>query len=106
MGMRNERWGVGKSANNSLSDLRTSGNPSIRWFLHNDPKSVLYIQVLSKGYSKSNIRPLVQFAERTSGGPPSYIRTIDNSVYPPDLAYVYLLRISVWLLFPKGSKCV
>jgi hypothetical protein len=54
----------------------------------------------------SHVRPLAQFAERTSGGPPSYVRITDNNVRPLDLVYVCLLRINVWLLFYKGSKCV
>jgi hypothetical protein len=47
---------------------------------------------------------IVLFAKRTFGGPPLYVSTTDSSVHPPDLAYVHLLRISVWLLFSKGSK--
>jgi hypothetical protein len=46
------------------------------------------------GILKSSVRPVVPrmsgvlFAERTSGGPPSYVRTIDRSIRPLDLAYV------------------
>jgi hypothetical protein len=40
----------------------------------------------------------VLFAERTSGGPPSYVRTTDRSVRPLDLAYVRPLWVSVKLL--------
>jgi hypothetical protein len=89
---------------------QTSGRPAtlayVRWFLHSGPKSVSYVQVLSKGYSKSSTSPVVRFTECTSSCPPSYVRTTDRSVRPLDLAYVLLLRISVWLLFSKGSKCV
>jgi hypothetical protein len=53
----------------------------------------------------SHVHPLVRFAGRTFSGPPTYVRIIDSSVRLPDLVYVYLLRISVWLLFSKGSKC-
>jgi hypothetical protein len=54
-----------------------------------------------KGISKSSIRSVVPrtsgvlFAERTSSGPPSYVRTTDSSVRPPSLTYVRPLRISV-----------
>jgi hypothetical protein len=47
-----------------------------------------------KGIPKSNVRPVVPrtsdvlFAERTSGGPPSYVHTTDRSIRPLDLAYV------------------
>jgi hypothetical protein len=58
-----------------------------------------------KGIPKSNVCPMVSrtsivlFVERTSGGPPrtSALLTV---------AYVRLLRVSVWLLFSKGLKCV
>jgi hypothetical protein len=59
-----------------------------------------------KGIPKSSIHlvvphtSVVLFAERTSDGPPPYVRTI-YSVRLPDLAYVYLLRISVWLCCAK-----
>jgi hypothetical protein len=69
-----------------------------RYYL-NGIQKVAYIQW-------SHVRPLVGFAKRTFGGPPSYVHTTDINVRPPDLAYVLLLRINVWLLFPKGSKCV
>jgi hypothetical protein len=35
---------------------------------------------------------------------PPYVRTKDRGVRPADLAYVRLLRVSVWLIFSKGSK--
>jgi hypothetical protein len=35
------------------------------------------------------VRPQVRFVERTSDGPPAYVRTTDNSVRPPNLAYVH-----------------
>jgi hypothetical protein len=63
-----------------------------------------------KGIPKSSIRSVVPctfvvlFVERTSGGPPLYVRTTDSRVRPPDLAYVRLLRVSVWILFSKGSN--
>jgi hypothetical protein len=47
-----------------------------------------------KGIPKSSIRPVVPrtsgvlFTERTSGRPPSYVRTTDRSVRSLDLAYV------------------
>jgi hypothetical protein len=84
---------------------QTSGRPAtlayVWWFLHSGPKSVSYIQVLPKGYSKSSIRLIVWFAERTSGGPPSYVSTIDNSIRLPNLAYVHLLRIMFGFYFLK-----
>jgi hypothetical protein len=58
-----------------------------------------------EGIPKSSIRPVVPrtsgvlFTEHTSGGPPSYVRTIDRSVRPLDLAYICPLRVSVKLLF-------
>jgi hypothetical protein len=53
----------------------------------------------------SHVHLPVQFVERTSGGPPLYIRTTNSSVRPLDLVYVRSLRISVWpLLFSKGLK--
>jgi hypothetical protein len=64
-----------------------------------------------KGIPKSSICPVVPytsvvlFVERISGGPPSYVRTTDSNICPTDLAYICLLRVSVWLLFAKGSKC-
>jgi hypothetical protein len=36
----------------------------------------------------SHVRPPIRFAERTSNGPPAYVHTTDNSVRPPNLAYV------------------
>jgi hypothetical protein len=65
-----------------------------------------------KDTPKSSVRPVVPytsvvlFVEFTSDGPPPYIHTTDSSVRPSDLAYFHLLRISVRLLFSKGSKCV
>jgi hypothetical protein len=69
---------------------QTSRHPTtlayVRWFLHNGPKSVSYIQVLPKGYSKSSVCPvvhvclLVRFAEHTSDGPLSYVCITDSSV--------------------------
>jgi hypothetical protein len=53
-----------------------------------------------------HVHPLVWFAEHTSSGPPMYVYTANCSVRPLDLVYVYLLRVNVWLLFSKGSKCV
>jgi hypothetical protein len=40
----------------------------------------------------------VLFTERTSGGPPLYVRTTDRSVRPLDLAYVRPLWVNVKLL--------
>jgi hypothetical protein len=31
----------------------------VRWFLHNGPKGVSYVQVLPKEYSKSSVHPMV-----------------------------------------------
>jgi hypothetical protein len=31
----------------------------------------------------SRVRPPVRFAERTSGGPPAYVRTADNNIRSP-----------------------
>jgi hypothetical protein len=73
--------------------------------VHVGPKGVSYVQVLPKGYTKSSVRPVVPrtsgvlFAERMSGGPLSYVHTIDKSVRPLDLAYVNPLWVSVKLLF-------
>jgi hypothetical protein len=36
---------------------------------------------------------------------PLYVYITDSSVRPSDLVYVHLLRVGVWLLFSKGSKC-
>jgi hypothetical protein len=47
---------------------------------------------------------VVLFTERTSGSPPPYIHAIDSNVHSSDLAYVHLMKVSVWLLFSKGSK--
>jgi hypothetical protein len=77
----------------------SSGRPAkgayVRWLLPSGSKAVSYVQVLSKGYSKkvmyvwwSRVRPPVRFAECTSGGRSAYVRTTDNSVCPPNLAYV------------------
>jgi hypothetical protein len=52
----------------------------------------------------SHVRLPVPFAGRNSSGPP-YVCTTDKGVHPTDLVYVRLLRVSVWLLFSKGSKC-
>jgi hypothetical protein len=63
-----------------------------------------------KGIPKSSIHlvvpltSIVLFVKCTSDGPPSYVRTIDRSIRPPNLAYVRLLRVSVWLLFSKGLR--
>jgi hypothetical protein len=62
-----------------------------RYYLEGIPKSSVH-QVVPRTSS-------VLFAERRSGGPPSYIRTIDRSVRPLDLAYVRPLWVSVKLLF-------
>ena len=57
-------------------------------------KTASYVQVLSRGY-KSSVRLVlwcmfgVRFAERTSGGPPLYVRTIDSTVRLSDLVYVW-----------------
>jgi hypothetical protein len=48
----------------------------------------------------------VLFAEHTSGGPPSYVRTTDKSVRPLDLAYVRPLWVSVQLLFLKDPNVI
>jgi hypothetical protein len=48
---------------------------------------------------------VVLFVQRTSGGPPTYVRTRDRDVRPVDLAYIRLLRTNVLLLFSKGSRC-
>ena len=68
----------------------------------------------SKYYSKgipnvayvrwSHVRPLVRFTERMFYGPRLYVRAKDMGVSPAELAYVCLLRVSVWLLFSKGSR--
>jgi hypothetical protein len=94
---------------------QTSRRPAtlayVRWFLHSNPKGVSYVRYYLKGFQKvayiwwSHVRLPVQFAGRTSSGSPSYVRTTDRGVRSADLAYVHLLRVSVWLLFSKGSKC-
>jgi hypothetical protein len=64
-----------------------------------------------KGIPKSSVRPVVP---RTSTCMVCrayvqwflpYVRTKNSNVRLPDLVYVRLLRVSVWLLFSKGSKC-
>jgi hypothetical protein len=80
--------------------------------VHIDPKGVSYVQVLPKGYIKSSVRPVVPrtsgvlFAERTSGGPLSYVCTTDKSVRPLDLAYVRPLWVSVKLLFLEDPNVI
>jgi hypothetical protein len=48
----------------------------------------------------------VLFAERTSGGPPSYFHTTDGSVHPLDLTYVHPLWVSVKLLFLEDPNVI
>jgi hypothetical protein len=48
----------------------------------------------------------VLFAERTSGGPPSYVRTTDRSVRLLDLAYVRPRWVSVKLLFLEDPNVI
>jgi hypothetical protein len=56
---------------------RTSGQRAyVRWFLPSGSMAASYVQVLSKGYSKSSVHSVVpcispvQFAKRMSGCPP------------------------------------
>jgi hypothetical protein len=64
-----------------------------------------------KGIPKSSIclvvprTSVVLFVKRTFGGPLTYVCTTDSSIHLPDLVYIRLLRVGVWLLFSKGSKC-
>ena len=82
----------GKIATNSLTEQRTSGNPNVCLvLLYNGKNGVSYVQALPKGYSKK---------QHMSGGPSLYVRTKNKSVRLPNLAYVRLQRISVWLLNP------
>ena len=46
----------------------------------------------------------VRFVKRTSDSPHLYVRVKDRGVCLANLAYVHLLRVSVWLLFSKGLK--
>jgi hypothetical protein len=57
-------------------------------------------QVLPKGYSKSSVHLVVPhmsgvlFAEHTSSGPPSYVRTTDKSVHLVPNVIRLKLRVS------------
>ena len=61
----------------------------VRWFVPSGPNAVLYVQILTRGYSKNSVYPVlwrtsvVRFAKRMSDGPPLYVRTTDSSVRPP-----------------------
>jgi hypothetical protein len=74
----------------------------VRWSVHVGPKSVSYVQVLPKGYTKSSVRPVVP---RTSGvlfqsicpvvphhtstlQTEAYVRTTNKTVRPLDQAYI------------------
>jgi hypothetical protein len=48
----------------------------------------------------------VLFIEHTSGGPPSYVRTIDRSVRPLDLAYIRPRWVNVKLLFLEDPNVI
>ena len=78
-----------------LEKQRTFGQGAYVWHLYIAIQMLLRTsRYYPEGIRKSSICPVlwrmsgVQFAERTFGGPSLYIRTIDNSVRPPDLAYV------------------
>ena len=57
----------------------------VRWSLHSGPKGVSYVQVLSKGYSKSGVRSMVlcmsicTICRAMPGGPRSFVRATDIS---------------------------
>jgi hypothetical protein len=85
---RREEWEKGQPIYREYSlptPCRTCGRPAtlmyVHWFLHIGPEGVSYIQVLSKGYSKSSVRLVV---------PPC------TSALQTE-AYVRHLRISIWL---------
>jgi hypothetical protein len=76
---------------------RTSSQGAyIRWFLPSGSMVASYVQVLSRGYSKSSVRPVVPhtsactvcraYIQRSS----PYVCTTDNSIRPPNLAYICL----------------
>jgi hypothetical protein len=48
----------------------------------------------------------VLFTKHTSGGPPSYVCTIDRSVRPLDLAYVCPRWVSVKLIFLEDPNVI
>jgi hypothetical protein len=55
-------------------------------------QKVVYVHVISHMSS-------VLFAKRTSDGPPTYARTRDMGVRPPNLAYVHLQRVNISFYF-------
>jgi hypothetical protein len=80
---------IGQESSGRLAKGRTPGGscPAVPWL----PRTSRYYPegIQKVAYVRwSHVRPLVRFAERTSGGPLSHVRTIDNSVRPPNLAYV------------------
>jgi hypothetical protein len=64
------------------------------------------------GIPKSSVRLVVpctstvQFVERTSSGPPMYVRTRDRGVRPTDLAYVCLLRLVFVFYFLRVQSVI
>ena len=109
-GMR--RWTgylQGKIATNSLTEQRTSDNPSVySMLLHNNPKGVSYVQVLPRGYFKKqhtfmwscvcllyylqSVRPMVP--SRTSAlETRAYIRLTQQTSTPRGFMFgLYFLR--------------
>ena len=122
MGVRKGRWDglfIGKvrhQISNRAADIRqpqqTSGNPNVHpvVFVQWSKGCLVRPGITQRVFQKvayvqwSHVRPPLRFAKRTSCGSRLYVRAKDKGVCSADLAYVYLLRVSVQLLFSKGSR--
>ena len=74
---------------------RTSSQGAYIWHLYTAVQRMLRTsRYYPEGIPKSSVRPVlwrmssVRFVERTSGGPPLYVRTTDNTVRLSNLAYI------------------
>jgi hypothetical protein len=82
---------IGLEKQRTLAKGRTSGGSClvVQWL----PRTSKYYPegIQKVAYVRwSHVRPPVRFVERMSVGPPPYVRITDNSVRPPNLAYICL----------------
>ena len=88
---------------------QSSGHPVtlayVRWSLHSGPKGVSYVHVLSKGYSKSSVHPVVPctfactICRVYARCPLLFVRATDRGVRPaPESQF--------WASIFKGSRTI
>jgi hypothetical protein len=102
----------GKSVTNSLTEQWTFGNPSIRPMVFAQWSQGYLVRLGITQRLSQNIAYiwwshvlLLYYLQSVCPVVPPVFCTTDSNVRSPDLVYVRLLRVNVWLLFSKGSKC-